>query len=398
MKIFYSWQSDLPNRTNRSLIEAALKRAVRQLKRDGVVEDAARVDRDTQGEPGSPDIGATILRKIEEADVFVADVSIVNEAEGRSFPNPNVLFELGFAMCALGAERVVMVLNSTYGQVDQLPFDLKFKRTLQYELGLEEKPAKARERLQSSLEDALREIREHLDTRETDEQIVELYQELIPDLLRVAIYADQAGERAIEEWRSDFLDILESYGDEFRRLSVTEGARVVGMTKELRSLADALDVVVDHKPSFGDGEEFSAKASAAHELSGAIFERLCSDPDNQIASLEAGVREIQEARLEMEEVANQAFAVRKNTGAASVDRLVSKTSELGYLVLSWSHFQLPGASPEGLASLRQVGRDMHLFEVRNNRSSWTMGSIDDLLHEITDLARHLGAAVDMAFS
>lgn len=85
--IFYSWQSDLPNNVNRSFIEEALSRTTMDVKlRDLGVGDAfsftAAVDRDTRGHLGTPDIAATIFSKIEEADIFVADVSIVSRKLG----------------------------------------------------------------------------------------------------------------------------------------------------------------------------------------------------------------------------------------------------------------------------------------------------------------------------
>jgi len=108
-KIFYSWQSDLPNRTNRGLIQSALKKASKDIRSDDSINVDPVVDRDTLGEPGSPDIAATILRKIDEATAFVCDVSIVcRPVNGRPCPNPNVLVELGYALKSIGSEREMM--------------------------------------------------------------------------------------------------------------------------------------------------------------------------------------------------------------------------------------------------------------------------------------------------
>ena len=69
--IFYSWQSDLPAEVCRSLIEVALKRAAKRLCRECTLTSDPRVDRDTKGEPGSPDIAKTIETKIAAAQAFV---------------------------------------------------------------------------------------------------------------------------------------------------------------------------------------------------------------------------------------------------------------------------------------------------------------------------------------
>lgn len=107
--IFYSWQSDLPNSTTRGLIESSIEAAVKSL-RDTVTIFA---DRDTQGIIGSPDIVQTIFSKIDECDIFVADVtSVANyhplNKDGdeinrlKSTPNANVMIELGYATQAVG--------------------------------------------------------------------------------------------------------------------------------------------------------------------------------------------------------------------------------------------------------------------------------------------------------
>lgn len=72
-------QSDLPNATNRGFIQTALEAAAKTIRNDDSVVVEPVVDRDTSGVPGSPDISSTILRKIDEAQVFVGDVSIVNK-------------------------------------------------------------------------------------------------------------------------------------------------------------------------------------------------------------------------------------------------------------------------------------------------------------------------------
>lgn len=92
--VFYSWQSDLPNSTNRSLIESALREASTEIATDETVGIDPVIDRDTLGSAGAPDIATTIFKKIVDADLFVADVSFVANTRKRSFPNPNVLIEL----------------------------------------------------------------------------------------------------------------------------------------------------------------------------------------------------------------------------------------------------------------------------------------------------------------
>jgi hypothetical protein len=108
------------------------------------------LDRDTLGTSGSPKITDTIFAKILVADVFVADVSIVNSSgPSRRTPNPNVLLELGFAISNLGWDRIVLVMNRHFGGPEELPFDLRGHRIATYALAPGDEKATQRSTLLS---------------------------------------------------------------------------------------------------------------------------------------------------------------------------------------------------------------------------------------------------------
>lgn len=163
--VFYAWQSDSPPRDNRSFIESALEAALRNLQKSGNIDSSPRLDKDTKGVPGIPDIANTILEKIRASDAFVADVSLVGTAgeqasgDYRVIPNPNVLIELGYALAELGWERIVLVLNTATGAPDDLPFDLRNRRwPLVYEIKSdadESSRAEAKRKLTSQLHNAI---------------------------------------------------------------------------------------------------------------------------------------------------------------------------------------------------------------------------------------------------
>lgn len=160
MRVFYSWQSDRPNKTNRGLILSALQIASKAVAADSSNDIEPVVDRDTAGLPGAPDIAATIFEKIGKSDCFVADVSIINGGVGvRPCPNPNVLIEMGYAAGVLGWERIVLVVNTAFGPVEMLPFDLRARRVLAYNsMPEDEDRASIRNPLGRMLQSALREI------------------------------------------------------------------------------------------------------------------------------------------------------------------------------------------------------------------------------------------------
>ena len=123
--VFFSWQSDLGE--TRTVVQAALRRAIRNLNRDLALEGAWRLDEDTSGVAGWPEITSAILDKIERCEVFVADITPINgpQSSFRLTPNPNVLFELGYALATgSGRTRIICVVNAAYlpdGDLKELP-------------------------------------------------------------------------------------------------------------------------------------------------------------------------------------------------------------------------------------------------------------------------------------
>jgi hypothetical protein len=121
MTVFYSWQSDTPNSTNRTFIENCLKKAIHEVRDDLSVQEALRdeelsVDKDTAGIPGMPEIANTIFEKIERCAVFVPDLTFIAESQnGRFIPNPNVLIEYGWALAKLSRARFIPVMNVAFG-------------------------------------------------------------------------------------------------------------------------------------------------------------------------------------------------------------------------------------------------------------------------------------------
>ena len=168
--IFYSWQSDLPNSTNRGFIQRALEQATKEIRGDDSIAVEPVIDRDTIGVPGSPDIAATILKKIDQCDIFACDVSIINQGSTtRLTPNPNVLIELGYALKRLGWSRILMVQNIEFGNVEELPFDLRMKRVIPYKAKeKDENRSEERKKLKSKLVKALKEVFRHLSESKED--------------------------------------------------------------------------------------------------------------------------------------------------------------------------------------------------------------------------------------
>ena len=132
--LFYAWQSDTPSVTGRNFVEDAATKALKRIDASGVLGLAPRLDKDTKDVSGTPDIANTILDKIRTSSAILADLSFIGKgslrpkSEPKLLPNPNVLLELGYAIAHLGWERVICVINTHYGEKEDLPFDLRHRR------------------------------------------------------------------------------------------------------------------------------------------------------------------------------------------------------------------------------------------------------------------------------
>ena len=125
------------------------------------LEEAIRLDRDTQGEVGSPDIAMTLQQKIAKCDIFIADVSLVGEANGRKVVNQNVMFELGFAIGKLTDKNVLLLVNTELGDMKEMPFDIAHRRMLPFVINRQG----AAEGFRGNLKDAILEHIKHLESK-----------------------------------------------------------------------------------------------------------------------------------------------------------------------------------------------------------------------------------------
>ena len=158
--VFYAWQLDTNSKDNKIFIWDAICDACKSLSNDAIPEQSPRPEKDTDGIPGTPNIVQTIFNKIDECSVFIADVTFIAQStKSKLIPNPNVLFELGYAVKTIGWERTILVLNNAHGNANNLPFDmLQHRWPIEYRLTPETKArddrcSKLKEELTSALND-----------------------------------------------------------------------------------------------------------------------------------------------------------------------------------------------------------------------------------------------------
>ena len=134
--VFFSWQSDVPENSDflRSFIKTSIKNLETTQNVNVLYDEASR------SVVGSQKVEEVILEKIRACDVFIADITPITKIETEEgekkriklLPNPNVAFELGYAMHCLPMEQVLIVLPTGISH-GQLPFDFNHNRLIEFD-------------------------------------------------------------------------------------------------------------------------------------------------------------------------------------------------------------------------------------------------------------------------
>ncbi len=132
--LFYSWQSDINEDLNHKFILKALNKAKDEIKKK--TGHIVYIDQATRSTSGAIDITESIIQKIRQCDIFLADVTIIGKTRitKKKLPNPNVMFELGIASEGIGWSNVILVNNTSIGKFEELPFDIRGRRGIGYNL------------------------------------------------------------------------------------------------------------------------------------------------------------------------------------------------------------------------------------------------------------------------
>lgn len=151
--IFFSWQTTTEVKYNRRFIYTCIEKSIKKLK---LKPEFKEINFDLQegitGEAGSVKVASKIVDdRIPKCDIFIADLSVVNSMSKlakrvmnflgtnyKPFQNNNVIYEYGVAYDSIGEQKIIAVLNKTYGSPNDnpsnIPFDLSHLRyPIEYE-------------------------------------------------------------------------------------------------------------------------------------------------------------------------------------------------------------------------------------------------------------------------
>ena len=129
--IFYSWQSDY--NPSRSHIKEGIEQA-RDIINNRNPKAEIEIVESTRPEDGAENIVDAIKNNIDRSLFCVFDITNIVSVGEKSYPNPNVVFELGYALSKKKTNQVLIVKRARQDDFanDTPPFDFAQNRRIEY--------------------------------------------------------------------------------------------------------------------------------------------------------------------------------------------------------------------------------------------------------------------------
>ena len=129
-RLFFSWQNN--RKDTKSIVSSALRKAAKHLATEGI---ELFIDQDTRERVGKRNIATEVLEKINNCDIFVADLTPVTtyyppketHSLPKHMPNSNVMYEYGYALRAKGETRMIALASidkEADEHIEYMPFDI----------------------------------------------------------------------------------------------------------------------------------------------------------------------------------------------------------------------------------------------------------------------------------
>ena len=168
LTVFFSWQSDIDNDklNNKRFLCDCINTALKNLENKGELKNVFfEFQESTNNKAGNPSIPNTLDKRIENCDVFIADLSIVDsysklelflrklrKAKTKRGPNNNAFGEYNKALASHSDEQVITIMNYLNGNPKDdnslIPFDVRERR---FPIGYLLKTNKDAEKVRSSV-------------------------------------------------------------------------------------------------------------------------------------------------------------------------------------------------------------------------------------------------------
>jgi len=398
--VFYSWQSWTDGGANRNFIEDCLERAIKEIRKDDSLRLDPVIDRDTQGVPGAADIANTIFGKVADADVFVADVSFIQEPGAqRRTPNPNVLVELGYALSKLGDGKVVCILNLASGRIEELPFDIRGRLVATYELIPKSKAAdeaewqtlraEQRKQLVGKLKHSIVAV-----LSAPDPALSAFGNEMVEKLILAIIFGGEVDDRPIKPGCDVMRAVLEDVAGNLRAMACKDQAHQLDLCGRLEEVADALEQGVHFSRCLNRGnyEEYVGLVKRAVELATTLKAEWLDGRSLDRGNLVAVHKRLYEMRRQLDALVSRLPELfRRSDG---LDEAYETANALGLGFCRFAQFDLDPLQPGVGVRLAEIGKGLHLVGVSREYAGGMSRGPTKTSENVTRLAAEFGKVVD----
>lgn len=398
--VFYSWQSWADAGSNRNFIEDCLERAIKEIRKDDSLRLDPVIDRDTQGVPGSADIANTIFGKIVEADVFVADVSFVNDlAPDRRTPNPNVLVELGYALAKLGEGKVICVHNLATGRVEDLPFDIRGRTVATYELppkaGVPDEAtwqalrAEQRKQLVGRLKHAVTAV-----LSATDPTVTRFINEMVEKLILVIIFGSEVEDRPLKPGSEELRAVIGGVAGDLRGMACQEPSARLNLGQRLDEVASAIEEAIHFNRYSGreNHNQFVGLVTRAVELATALKKEWTDNCALNRDNLTAIHKRLYEMRRQLDNLVSRLPKQFQRPGG--LEEVYKTANSLGLDLCRYGQFGFDLVQPGLAARLSEIGRNLHLVGVTIDYAGGMGRGRLKATETLDRFAKEFGALVD----
>jgi hypothetical protein len=218
-------------------------------------------------------------------------------------------------------------VNTHFGKVEQLPFDIRLKRTLRYSLDEKTEPKNARDELQRDLERALRLVFEAAAESETAQRLGAYVSEVLGELVSFLYIAEQMGDRDLDPWFSEAQRRFDDNAVRFRTLAVPPEAQELTVIGDLRALGDYVDAIVDHRRGMGtqNWNEYLEKTRVAIDAARELFLKLIGTAPFGENSVRGAVGMIQTTSCTLASLALEAQQESRQERVSALGRTQTKS-------------------------------------------------------------------------
>lgn len=187
------------------------------------------------------------------------------------------------------------------------------------------------------------------------------FSSLARKLIHVLVFGDELEDRSFDPWLEHLQTDFNYTGQTLRDLAAENTAIDLEMDADLRRLANKLDRAANCRLALGDDSwaELRDHVTEAQELARQIkTQRVdkvslsANAQSNLVSSIESSVRLLVD-------LAERARSMARN---ARIDEVQREASRIGFELLCFSHYQIPGRSNGFAKELRAVGKGLHLLE------------------------------------